>query len=46
MPPADGSSTVASRFAANQSMDPKFASHLYPFVDGFTVRTALLTGSD
>jgi len=35
MPPADGSSTVAYRFVANQTiMDPKIAADLRPSADG------------
>jgi len=40
MPPADGSSTVAYRFVANQTiMDPKIAADL-------RVRTSLMAGGD
>jgi len=46
MPPADGSSTLAYRFAANlrQSTDPKIVADLRPSVDGSTVRTSLVAG--
>jgi len=41
--PADGSSTVAYRFAANQAtMDPKIAADLRPSADGSAVRTSLV----
>jgi len=43
--PADGSSTVAYRFAANQAiMNPKIAADLRPSADGSAVRTSLVAG--
>jgi len=46
MPPADGSSTVAYRFAAKQAiMDPKIAADLRLSADGSAVRTSLVAGS-
>jgi len=45
MPPADGSSTVAYRFAANQAiMDPKIAADRRPSADGSEDRTSLVAG--
>jgi len=45
MLPADGSSTVAFRFAANQAIvGPKIAADLRPSADGSAVRTSLVTG--
>jgi len=46
MPPADGSSTLAYRFAANlrQSTDPKIVADLRLSADGSTVRTFLVAG--
>ena len=45
MPPADGRSTVAYPFAANQDvMDPKIAADLRPSADGSAVRTSLVAG--
>jgi len=45
MPPADGSSTVAYRFAANQAIvDPKTATDLCPSEDGSEVCTSLEAG--
>ena len=48
-PAADGSSTVAYRFAANQAIciSPwiqKIAADLRPSTDGSTVRTSLVAG--
>jgi len=44
--PADGSSTVAYRFAANQAiMDPKISADLRPSADGSAVHTSLVAGS-
>jgi len=44
--PADGSSTVAYRFAANQAvMDPKIAADLRPSADGSAVHACLVAGS-
>jgi len=46
MPPADGSSTVAYRFAAKQAiMDPKMAADLRLSADGSAVRISLVAGS-
>jgi len=43
--PADGSSTVAYRFAANQPiMDPKIPADLRASADGAAVRTSLVAG--
>jgi len=45
MPPADGSSTAAYPFAANQDvMDPQIAADLRPSADGSAVRTSLVAG--
>jgi len=45
MPPADGSSTVAYRFAANQAiMDTEIPADLRPSADGSAVRTSLVAG--
>jgi len=44
MPPADGSSTVAYHFAANQAMYIKIAADLRPSADWSAVRTSLVTG--
>jgi len=50
MPPADGSSTVAYRFAANQAISRAYlqvhenCGSIRPSADGSAVRTSLLAG--